>query len=74
MHGNWYLCMEFFFSMSFWDSLIYAYRVPIESRQHLFFFFFHVEEVLLGGRDKMAAEKEEERRENTRQHILGLPF
>lgn len=67
--------MEFFFSMSFWDSLIYAYRVPIESRQHLFFFFFfHVEEVLLGGRDKMAAEKEEERRENTRQHILGLPF
>jgi hypothetical protein len=33
-----------------------------------------VEEVLLGGRDKMAAEKEEERRENTRQHILGLPF
>lgn len=73
MHGNWYLCMEFFFSMSFWDSLIYAYSVPIESRQHLFF-FFHVEEVLLGGRDKMAAEKEEERREKTRQHILGLPF
>lgn len=32
--------MEFFFSMSFWDSLIYAYSVPIESRQHLFFFFF----------------------------------